>query len=168
MLFSTLPWHVTHHCTTLYDMHLVDGNSWNASIEHCRNHNVPLMTYGYCASSLMRLVSIKKDLPDQCPIAILLQMAMWQRNSTIAIIDWCWDSWPALSHHLTIITLVYPLKCNPSILANVANICFVQREITLFWNLHGGYSLSTVFYNHWVVRRVWYRPLTRYINPFQL
>jgi hypothetical protein len=102
-------------------------------------------------------------------ITILLQMVMWQSKSIIAIIYWCWVSWPALSHWLTIITLVCPIKCNPSIkLADVANICFVQREITLFWNLHRGYSLSTVFYNHWVVRRVWYRSLIRYINPFHL
>jgi hypothetical protein len=45
MRFSTLPWHVTHHCMTLYDMHLVDGHSWTASIEHCRTHHFPLMTY---------------------------------------------------------------------------------------------------------------------------
>jgi len=68
MRFSNLPWHVTHHCTTLYDMHLVDGNSCTASIEHCRTHNVPLMTYGYCASSLTRLSSSfnkKRLLSDQ-------------------------------------------------------------------------------------------------------
>ena len=135
-----------------------------------RTHNVPLMTYAYCASSLMRLVSMKKDFClTKCSITILLQLAMWQSKSIIAIIYWCWVSWPALSHRLAIITLVCPIKCNPSIiLADVANICFVQREITLSWNLHSGYSLSTVFYYHRVVRRVWYRPLTRYINPFHL
>jgi hypothetical protein len=156
--------------TPLYDRHLVDGNSCTASIEHCRTHNGPLMTYGYCASSLTRLVSIKKDFClTKLPITILMQMAMWRSKSIIAKMYWFWVSWPALSHRLTIITIVCSIKCNPSIiLADIANICFIQREITLFWNLHRGYSLSTVFYNHWVVRRVWYRTLTRYINSFHL
>jgi hypothetical protein len=135
-----------------------------------RTHNVPLMTYGYCASWLTRLVSIQKDFClTKCPITILMQMAMWRKKSIIAIIYWFGVSWPALNHRLTIITLVCSIKCNPSIiLADVANMCFVQREITLFCDLHRSYSLSFVFYDHWVVRWVWYRTLIRYINPFHL
>jgi hypothetical protein len=155
--------------TPLYDRHLVDGNSCIASIEPCRTHNVPLMTYGSCASLLTRLVSIKKNLSDQMSNYNIKADGYVTNKSIIAIIYWFWVSWPALSHWLTIITLVCSIKCNPPIiLADVANICFVQQEITLFLDLHRSYSLSTVFYNHWVVRRVWYRTLTRYINPFHL
>jgi hypothetical protein len=105
-----------------------------------RTHNVPLMTYGYCASWLTRLVSIQKDFClTKCPITILMQMAMWRSKSIIAIIYWFWISWPALSHRFTIITLVCPIKCNPSIiLADVANICFVQREVIRYFGIFTG------------------------------
>jgi hypothetical protein len=65
MRLSTLQWHVAHHCTTLYDMHLVDGNSWTANIEHsypyCSSHDIRLLCLFFNATSFNE----KRLLPDQ-------------------------------------------------------------------------------------------------------